>query len=273
MAEPNRKPASKQARRSQPISRHPLFPAIVALWCAALFGLASFAIRASLLESLVVAGHVDNLIPAAAPPLGTTARLLMALVLGGFGAAAGWLLAWRMGGRRAKPAPSVLKMSEVDLGEPMPWPSAPDDPVAEAADEPTPTPGSVSPAAAAEDLEPEPAAPGFLEPDATVIDHADIPPPRRPSAAADRLLAADLDTLSHVQLVERLAIAIQRRQQQREEAAARGETAEPSSPVVQFPGHADRQNTRTGSSRLAPIETEKALREALATLQRMSSTG
>jgi hypothetical protein len=270
LAEPNRKPASKPGRRSQPISRHPLFPAIVALWFAALFGLASFAIRASLLESLVAAGHIDRLVPAAAPPLGTTARLLLALVLGGFGGLVGGLLAWRMAGRRTKPAPSVLKVSEVDLDEPIPSAVASENPVA--ADEPVEALEPVGRIGAAEHLESEPEVPDFLEPDAVVIDHADIPAPRRPSAAADRLVAADLDTLSHVQLVERLAIAIQRRQQQREEAEASGETAGPS-PVVQFPGQADRQNTRPGPSRLPPLETEKALREALATLQRMSGTG
>src|SRR5690348_7996627 len=41
-----------KARGKLPISRHPLFPATVALWFGALFGLGSLAIRPSALDSL-----------------------------------------------------------------------------------------------------------------------------------------------------------------------------------------------------------------------------
>ncbi len=94
---------SKAARGKAPISRHPLFPAIVALWFGALFGLGSLAIRPGLLESVVVATHIDLLIPAAAPPLGLTARILLALALAGTGGAIGASLARRIG--RPKSAP------------------------------------------------------------------------------------------------------------------------------------------------------------------------
>lgn len=86
-----------------PISRHPLFPAAVALWFAALLGLGSLAIRASVLERIVLALHLDLVIPAAAPPLGFTARMLLALALAAGGAVAGFLLARRMANGPAAP--------------------------------------------------------------------------------------------------------------------------------------------------------------------------
>ncbi len=99
MAEQHR----KQYRGKPPISRHPLFPAIVALWFGALFGLGSFAIRPGLIESVILAGHIDSLIPAAAPPLGATARLLLALTMTGIGGTLGALF----GRRIARPKPVV----------------------------------------------------------------------------------------------------------------------------------------------------------------------
>ena len=48
---------AKQKRKqapAKPITTHQLFPAVVALWFGALFGLGSLAVRPSLLESLVV---------------------------------------------------------------------------------------------------------------------------------------------------------------------------------------------------------------------------
>ena len=64
----------KSAKGKAPISRHPLFPAVVALWFGALFGLGSMAIRPGLIEDMVLAAGIDTLVPAAAPPLGMTAR-------------------------------------------------------------------------------------------------------------------------------------------------------------------------------------------------------
>jgi len=85
---------------SQPISQHPLFPAIVALWFAALFGLGSLAIRPALVEHLVIASGIDRVIPMATPPLGATARILIALALTGLGGVVGALI----GRRVASPA-------------------------------------------------------------------------------------------------------------------------------------------------------------------------
>lgn len=98
---------AEQTRRnsggSQPISQHPLFPAIVALWFGALAGLSSLALKPALLESLVVSAGIDSIIPMAAPPLGTTTRILLALAMTGLGGVIGALLARRI----ARPAPTV----------------------------------------------------------------------------------------------------------------------------------------------------------------------
>lgn len=86
------------------ITRHPLFPAIVGLWFAALFGLGSIAVRPGLIEQLVVSLGVDQVIPMAAPPLGTTFRILLALGMAVAGGAIGLLLARRI----ARPAGEAL---------------------------------------------------------------------------------------------------------------------------------------------------------------------
>ncbi len=69
---------------------------MVCLWFAALFGLGSLAIRPSLLESAVLALQIDLMVPAAAPPLGITARIILALGMFVIGAVIGLLLALRL---------------------------------------------------------------------------------------------------------------------------------------------------------------------------------
>lgn len=85
--------AAKITPRGPSLRRHPAFPAAIAVWFAALFGLGSLVLRASTLEAAVIALQLDRLIPAAAPPLGFTARLLVALVAACAGAAIGYALA------------------------------------------------------------------------------------------------------------------------------------------------------------------------------------
>jgi hypothetical protein len=282
----------KQSGRRQPISRHPLFPAIVALWFAAPLALGSFALSVSAIETLVLAGHIDSLIPAAAPPLGMTARLALALAFGAIGAVIGWALAKRLAAPNNHTAPQVFKVAEADLGAPVQWPGmagaaegfqpsrfeafapepvAPEpitpEPVAVA--EPAPLLNPPSLAGDAEDAAPLP----LPEPQAIAHAVIEAAPKAAPAAtAAQRIAAADLRELSHVELVERLAIALQRRQDLLGTAA--DEAAEPASGVIQFPDFADRRSARqplpAAQHRLAPQETEKALREALAQLQRMS---
>jgi hypothetical protein len=259
LAEPHR-----SKRRSQPISRHPLFPAIVALWFAALLGLGSFALRPAALEAMVLAGHLDALVPAAAPPLGMTARMLLALVLGVAGGAIGWMLAKRAAAASARPAPQVLRMAEVGLDETLPWPGM--------AEEPAPQLDPVGFEPPVIETEPEPApAP---EPDRPGIERVESEEIAPAPTAAERIAAAELDSLSHVELVERLAIALQRRRERR--GAPGADDAALGDQVVRFPGASDRQGARLAppapAAVRAPAQTEKALREALATLQRMSGS-
>ena len=91
MARPKRK-----AQASKPVTQHQLFPAVVALWFGALFGLGSLAVRPSLLEALVIKSRIDLLVPAAGPPLGMTARMVIALVMAALGALAGAWIARRL---------------------------------------------------------------------------------------------------------------------------------------------------------------------------------
>jgi hypothetical protein len=235
LAEPNRTPSRGQKGHNQPITRHPLFPAIVALWFCALLGLGSLTVSAPALEGLVLATHIDALVPAAAPPLGMTARLVVALALAVVGGGIGWLLALRVAAPEVEPEPHVFKFS--DLGDELQWPGSTDQPAT--VDEPE-----------APDPEPE------------------IAPAPEPERSAQAVISASLNALSQAELLERLAIALQRRQESPTDAAA------PSDPVIHFPDLAVRQGSR--GSPLPPAsgpgsdETEKALRDALARLQRMS---
>lgn len=88
-----------------PVSAHPAFPAIVALWFAALLGLGSLILPVQLIERLVTATGIASLIPAAAPPLGFTARAAIALVATIFGALLGVVAARRVA------APAAAKAS------------------------------------------------------------------------------------------------------------------------------------------------------------------
>lgn len=81
MAGPNKaKPAGQK-----PVSAHPLFPAIVALWFAALLGIGSLVLPQALYDKLGVAMGLGS--------LGFSARLGMAVAAGAVGAALGLFLA------------------------------------------------------------------------------------------------------------------------------------------------------------------------------------
>ncbi|TYC90060.1 hypothetical protein [Novosphingobium sp. BW1] len=79
-----------------PISRHPIFPAIIALWCGALAGLCSIALRPAVVEQAILATGLDTLVPMAAPPLGATFRIALTLAMTGIGALLGGFLALRI---------------------------------------------------------------------------------------------------------------------------------------------------------------------------------
>jgi hypothetical protein len=86
----------RTAPTTKPITSNPLFPAVVALWVSACCGLGVLAVRPSLLEDLVIKSRIDLIVPAAAPPLGVTARILLALILATLGAILGATVARRL---------------------------------------------------------------------------------------------------------------------------------------------------------------------------------
>lgn len=69
--------AQRKGGNRLPISAHPAFPAITGLWFAALFGLGCLVLPVALIERLLAASGIAAVIPAAAPPIGLTARLLL----------------------------------------------------------------------------------------------------------------------------------------------------------------------------------------------------
>lgn len=315
---------------------HPLFPAMLAVWFGALFGLGILAVRTTLLEAVVLSFGIDGLIPAAAPPLGATARILLALafaVTGGLiGGAIGFLMARsrpdNVARRVEAAAAREAKLAERELAEAAPA-TEPEtlgffdisqlkledelriEPEPEIAPEPEAQPaveilGAEEPEFTAE-LKPARAFERPLDPVSFPLPES-FPVPG--GAAAARLTSASLDSLSHLELIERLALSLQKR---REEAAAGEDTSETiegeaeivapakpapsyyppvseaaaergyasllglSRPAVETEDEDDSPIARfpdslppAGSARQTPEATERALRDALATLQRMS---
>jgi hypothetical protein len=94
-----------------PISTHPAFPAIVALWFAALLGLGSMVLPIALFENLSTVTGIAALMPSAEPPLGFTARAVIALA-GAFGGAAIGLLLARQVARSHTPKQRSLAPAE-----------------------------------------------------------------------------------------------------------------------------------------------------------------
>ena len=100
-------PPTNQPNRPQTtaaVTAHLLFPAIVALWFAALLGIGSLVVPPEKLSALVSALGIPKLIHAAAPPLGFTARALLALVMAGVGGIVGLVIGLRVA-RRHKVGP------------------------------------------------------------------------------------------------------------------------------------------------------------------------
>jgi len=115
-----RKGRRSARRQGAPVTAHRLFPAFAAVWFGALFGLGSFTIPSSLLGALVLKTGLPALVPAATPPLGFTAHLLVALLLTGFGAALGLALALRLsprGAAKAAPADAAIVVAAEPLAD------------------------------------------------------------------------------------------------------------------------------------------------------------
>ena len=84
----------------QGITHHPLFATVVPVWLAATFALSTLAVRGELLERIVLSTQLDLILPMATPPLGTTARLLLAVAFGLVGALLGWAAVRMMAPRK-----------------------------------------------------------------------------------------------------------------------------------------------------------------------------
>ena len=91
-AQPREAAPRQSSPKQSSIVAHPWFPKVIGLWFAALFGLCSLALAPELLERIVTTLGIDRIVPAAAPPLGQTARLLLALGMAGVGEIAGLLI-------------------------------------------------------------------------------------------------------------------------------------------------------------------------------------
>lgn len=85
----------------QAITHHRLFATVVPLWLAATFALSTLAVRGELIERVVLSAKLDLILPMATPPLGTTARLLLALAFGVLGGVLGWAAVRVMAPRKA----------------------------------------------------------------------------------------------------------------------------------------------------------------------------
>jgi hypothetical protein len=190
---------------------------------------------------------------------------VFALALAAIGGGIGWMLARRVVAPEVASAPQVFRVS--DLDETLSWPglAQPRSPVEEPAAPvwPAPDPHNLP------DPVPETVTVSKAE-SLDVIKPASATPE---ATAGKRIVSADLDALSRVELVERLAVALRHRQDCL--AAAPAPAVEVTSdPVVRFPGLADRKGSRVGQlpppSWPAPKETEKAMRDALVMLQQLS---
>jgi hypothetical protein len=321
----DRTTATKAARGRQSVTWHPLFPAVVSVWFGALFGLGTLAVPVSLIERIVVARGIDRFISAAAPPLGVNARILIAVamaMLGGIiGAVIGHLIARSKPAARARRAAAAAEAHAKAAAEVSETVSAK---LATFDDAPSFIDFSqlnIDDAHRIEASAPEPvgenalAAPEQAREFDRPLDPVTFPLPDSfpvpGTAAAQRLNAADLDSLSHLELIERLALSLQKRREEAADAADEVQLSdepeldihvEPSDetgpalpaldvpsyypsapmpiarrfdaprdgdnhPVALFPG-AD--TASSAALRQDRTGTERALREALAALQRMS---
>jgi hypothetical protein len=302
-----------------PITSHHLFPVGIALWFGALFSLSSLAVRADLFDQIVFASHFDALLPAAAPPLGHLARLLLALGFGAIGLLLGICvarLAVKLSGATAVPntapsgpAPEPFRVRARDA-----HPDAPARRPVSARDElPDAAPIALKQGAACSEPEiiaaaepanfesaraeavarPEPAAAPLAIADIAPLEPAKAAPvlakpilakPSAPFATtAERIAGADPAELSQVELIERLAIAMQRRVliEAQKNAATDGsapiaESAVPFAPVrAVSPQHrahlAQNTNSKTPDSAQIGdderIATLKSLRDTLSALK------
>jgi hypothetical protein len=103
----------KRASAKAPISTHPAFPAIAALWFAALLGIGSLVLPVALIGRFVEISGLAKVFPSVAPPLGFTARAGIALVGAIAGSLTGLVLARKVAESHASEAPArALKFEQ-----------------------------------------------------------------------------------------------------------------------------------------------------------------
>ena len=79
-----------------PITANPAFPLVVGLWFAALLGIGSLIVPTVLIERVIMALSLPSIVPQMAPPLGITAKSLIALASAVGGGMLGLVLARRL---------------------------------------------------------------------------------------------------------------------------------------------------------------------------------
>ncbi len=95
--------AKPAARPRRGVAAHRLFPLAAALWCGALLALCCLAAGTQALGALSLTLHLPAIVPAAAPPLGSTARALLVALAGLGGTVAGMVIGWRLHARAIGP--------------------------------------------------------------------------------------------------------------------------------------------------------------------------
>ncbi len=266
-----------RASGKRSVRSHPVFPVLVALWFAALLGIGSFVLPTAVIESLVSAARVADFVPAAAPPLGQTARIILSVAAAFAGGVFGLVLARIItslgtGNQSAGTETQYFISAHEELG-------------AEGFDRPF---GDVSldeedavfenvETAEAENSGPGGEAAPFEE-EIEVAEEAYAPPAPRQPTAADLLLAKPLPEMGMVELVERFALSLQRHSPPQVPAQQRRTATEvfPADFMENpSPRPFERPRIVTNAEIAAdldanPAETERALRDALEKLQRMS---
>lgn len=221
--------SAAKPRRKRPIATHPWFPAALGTWCAAALGLSSLAVPPPLLERIVALSGIAAVMPAAAPPLGETARLLIVLALSSIGEIVG-LVVGRSIARRAGRTPGARRARNSHPDAPLRKPllASEDIVLPDRADEPdgedSELGGSHSPHLSDEETLVEFSPGGFALADSDERPRVE-PEGREPSfhaligatpvpPASEALVATiALADLGVVQLSERLAIALQARRE------------------------------------------------------------
>lgn len=295
---------SKPAQAKTTIVRHPAFALILSLWVAALMGLAIMVLPVGLIEGLVARLRIADFVPAAAPPLGNTARMLLALGFAGVGAITGFIAARALARLASRPAKQEVSQDDPDADEAdhLPFDYVDDEDAFGDEAEPqgdalgdTPTPSIInvsdlgvdafdSPINEDDDGFTQEPCPGpEFESEGTEEEQADLLDSYAPTAPAqgiDLLRERSVEELSLAELVERFAGALADR---REMIARNPDLRGQAEPVIAealkaltrhhrpAPMHVSQGNAAVAlSTREQADETEAALRDALQKLQSMS---